>query len=348
MRSGCRTTTTGRTSRARSDGSPIGCCRGSQGGAIHRALWLRYAGGISAPSAGRCLQSGDPTTEIVPPYDRSHAIGRPADRGLAAGLPSQCGDRGQPLHARRWADRTRSEPTAGAHMSLPASCARGRRRRTWIRPKLMRSTPPRTTPTRPMTDGRTQATRSVPTFSLDSAAVFERNSTWFGKAQPPDPRAALVLRQYAVSRATFAAELRYGADRLQHRLGVHGEPVLRVRPHLRRAPDHRGVTTRWLDASTGAESLRLAIAQRYQFRDQLVTPDDVPQTQRLSDLLLDGSTSLVPNWQFDMSNCSTAPSSVRAVRSIVGVRYLPEPFHALSATCRFTRGLSEQVELGWQ
>ena len=36
------------------------------------------------------------------------------------------------------------------------------------------------------------------------------------------------------------------------------------------------------------------------------------------------------------------------LRSIVAMRYLPEPFHALSAAYRFTRGLSEQVELGWQ
>ena len=32
----------------------------------------------------------------------------------------------------------------------------------------------------------------------------------------------------------------------------------------------------------------------------------------------------------------------------MSVRYLPAPFHALSATYRLARGLSEQVELGWQ
>jgi LPS-assembly protein len=108
-----------------------------------------------------------------------------------------------------------------------------------------------------------------------------------------------------------------------------------------------GATTRWLDANTGAETLRLGIAQRYLFRDLRITPDGVPLTQRLSDLLLDGSTSVVPNWRFEVQTQYSAETS-RAVRSILGVQYLPEPFHALSATYRFARGLSEQVELGWQ
>jgi LPS-assembly protein len=56
---------------------------------------------------------------------------------------------------------------------------------------------------------------------------------------------------------------------------------------------------------------------------------------------------VVPSWRFDLQLQYSAEIS-RPVRSIVGVRYLPEPFHALSATYRFARGLSEQVELGWQ
>jgi LPS-assembly protein len=36
------------------------------------------------------------------------------------------------------------------------------------------------------------------------------------------------------------------------------------------------------------------------------------------------------------------------VRSILGVRFQPGPFRTLSAGYRLARGLSEQVELGWQ
>ena len=43
-----------------------------------------------------------------------------------------------------------------------------------------------------------------------------------------------------------------------------------------------------------------------------------------------------------------SPDIGRTVRSIVGVRYAPGPFRTVGATYRFARGLSEQVELGWQ
>ncbi|HEY2978791.1 MAG TPA: LPS-assembly protein LptD [Burkholderiaceae bacterium] len=217
---------------------------------------------------------------------------------------------------------------------------------TWIRPKLIINAAAYDTD-RPMIDGRTQATRTVPTFSLDSGAVFERNSTWFGKAhrQTLEPRLFYVNTPFRDQRALPIFDT---APIDFNTVSVYTEN--RFSGYDRISDGHQitaGATTRWLDAETGAESLRLGIAQRYQFRDQLVTPDDIPQTQRLSDLLLDGSTSLVPNWQFDLQLQYSAELS-RPVRSIVGVRYLPEPFHALSATYRFTRGLSEQVELGWQ
>ena len=38
----------------------------------------------------------------------------------------------------------------------------------------------------------------------------------------------------------------------------------------------------------------------------------------------------------------------RAVRSIISARYSPGPFRTVSATYRYARDLSEQVELGWQ
>jgi LPS-assembly protein len=55
----------------------------------------------------------------------------------------------------------------------------------------------------------------------------------------------------------------------------------------------------------------------------------------------------VPSWALDAS-LQYSPDSRRIERSIVGVRYSPGPFRTLSATYRLTRGLSEQVELGWQ
>ena len=41
-----------------------------------------------------------------------------------------------------------------------------------------------------MSDGRTNASRVIPTFSLDSAWVMERDTHWFGRAmrQTLEPR----------------------------------------------------------------------------------------------------------------------------------------------------------------
>ena len=83
-----------------------------------------------------------------------------------------------------------------------------------------------------------------------------------------------------------------------------------------------GVISRVLDPDTGAEALRVGLAQRYRFRDQRVTPDDVTLTQRFSDVLVFGSTSLVPRWNFDTS-AQFNPDSHRIERSLASVRYSP-------------------------
>jgi LPS-assembly protein len=102
-----------------------------------------------------------------------------------------------------------------------------------------------------------------------------------------------------------------------------------------------------LDADTGAETLRLGLVQRYLFRDQRITPDGNVFTQRFSDVLLLGSTTLVPSMTLDAS-VQYSPDIGRTVRSIVGVRYSPGPFRTVGATYRFARALNEQVELAWQ
>jgi LPS-assembly protein len=119
-----------------------------------------------------------------------------------------------------------------------------------------------------------------------------------------------------------------------------------------------GVTSRWFDQDQGAELLRLGIAQRYLFNTQRITTDrlttsglseEAPSTsaRSFSDLLLFGSTSLIPKWQLD-ARWQYNPDLSRTSRAVFAARWQPEPFHTLSATYRYTRDLSEQVELGWQ
>ncbi len=108
-----------------------------------------------------------------------------------------------------------------------------------------------------------------------------------------------------------------------------------------------GVTTRLLDPTTGAEALRLGIVQRYLFSPQRITPEGEAITQHFSDVLLLASSTLVKRWTLDAS-VQYSPESRRVIRSIAAMRYSPGPFRTVNATYRLTRGLSEQVELGWQ
>jgi LPS-assembly protein len=198
-----------------------------------------------------------------------------------------------------------------------------------------------------MADGRRSASRVIPTFSLDSAWVFERDTSLFGRAlrQTLEPRLLYVntpfrdqsmLPNFDSALKDFNFESIYtdnvfsGIDRVSDANQVTA-----------------GVTTRLLDPDTGAEAVRLGIVQRYLLRDQLITAEGPPLTQRSSDVLLLGSSTLVKRWTLDAA-IQYNPDTRRTVRSIVGVRYSPGPFRTINATYRLARDLNEQLELGWQ
>ncbi len=197
------------------------------------------------------------------------------------------------------------------------------------------------------TDGRLHASRVIPTLSVDSAWTLERNATFFGKkvVQTLEPRLLYVNTPYRRQEnlpnfdaypkdfnldSIFTENAFSGIDRVSDAHQITA-----------------GVTTRILDPLTGAEALRLGIAQRYLFRDQRVTPDGDPITRRLSDVLVSGTTTVVPHWTFDVQ-AQYNPDDQRVGRSLLGVRYSPGPYRTVNLNYRLTRGLSEQVELGWQ
>jgi LPS-assembly protein len=203
----------------------------------------------------------------------------------------------------------------------------------------------------PNASGR--ALRTIPTFSLDTGLELDRRTEAFGRAlrQTLEPRLLYVetpyraqsqLPNYDAAAKDFNFASIYsdnqfsGVDRVSdaHQLTA-------------------GFTTRFVDVASGAEALRLGLVQRYLFRTQRVTAqadgtvDGEPIERRLSDALLLGSTSVLPGWTLD-SAVQYSPDLQRAVRSIAGARYAPGPYRTVSATYRYTRGLTEQLELGWQ
>jgi LPS-assembly protein len=205
------------------------------------------------------------------------------------------------------------------------------------------------------TDGRPSARRNLPSLSLDAGAVFERQTTFLGRPlrQVLEPRVRYVrtpfrdqsaLPNYDAAGKDFNVTSIYadnawsGVDRISdsHQLTF-------------------GATTRLVRESDGAEVLRLGLVQRMLLDPQRVTPDDsdpralaaVPLSRRLSDVLLIGSTRVVPRWTLEGTVRYNADTQ-RAVRSVVSARYVADDYRTVSAAYRFTRGQTEQIDFGWQ
>jgi LPS-assembly protein len=198
-----------------------------------------------------------------------------------------------------------------------------------------------------MSDGRRSASRAIPSFSIDSGLRFERDATWSGRtyAQTLEPRLLYVQTPY---KAQDTLPLFDTAGKDFNIVSLFDDNAF---SGIDRVSDaHQltaGVTTRLIDTRSGAEALRLGMAQRYLLRDQRITPDGVPLTRRFSDLLLAGSAHLSPRWTLD-AGLQYSPELDRTTRSLISTRFTPGPFRTLSATYRLTRGLTEQLDLGWQ
>ena len=205
-----------------------------------------------------------------------------------------------------------------------------------------------------LANGRTSAARTVPTVSLDGGLVFERAGSYFGRdfVQTLEPRAFFTWTPYRDqsllpnydSAATdfnfatiFAENAFIGNDRISDTRSVT-----------------LGVSSRLLDPGSGAEVVRLGVAQRYLLRDQNVTlpnaaglPGGDPVTERFSDVLIAARVQWSPRWLFD-TNFQYNPASDESVRTTLSARYTPGPYRVLSAAWRLQRGSSEQFDLGWQ
>lgn len=189
--------------------------------------------------------------------------------------------------------------------------------------------------------------RTVPTFSLDSGLVFERSTRLAGRPllQTLEPRLKYVYTPYrdqsSIPRydtnaydfnfATIWAENPYtGHDRIADNKLITA-----------------GVTTRFIDPASGAEKLRLAVAQRYRFTPQRLTGTD----RGWSDMMLGAGLHWNPHWSFD-STVQYNTHTRRSTRSTVHARYTPGPYRSLNLAYRWQRRQyprsSEFIDIAWQ
>ena len=201
----------------------------------------------------------------------------------------------------------------------------------------------------PLSNGATTVDRVVPTFSLDSGLVFERDVNLLGRnlRQTLEPRAFYVntpfrdqsaLPNYDSGANDFNFATIYTENAFVGNDRLSDSNLLTL-----------GLSTRFLNPDTGAEVARFGVAQRLRFTDQNVTllPTDVAVTDRISDLLLGASVNWDPQWAFD-TTVQYNPTTQQSVRSTMGARYNPGHYRTLTAAYRFQRDVSEQVDVGWQ
>ena len=306
--------------------------------------WTTYA----RVQKWQVIQTTDPTTRIEAPYEREPQIGARYLARVGAGF-----DVAFESEFNRFAnptDASLSPRPSGNRLSAVGSVAWPYVTPGWtLTPKVAFNAASYSVdqPIGSITPGAS-GSRIIPTVSLDSAWVLERDTTFFGKSvrQTLEPRLLYVNTPYRDQSGlpnfdAYAKDFNFdsiftenafsGVDRVSDANQVTA-----------------GVTTRFIDPESGAEQLRLGIAQRYLLRDQRITPDGTPPlTQRFSDLLLMGATTVIPAWSLEGS-VQYSPDTSRVNRSVLSARYSPSAYHTVSVTYRLTRGLSEQVELGWQ
>lgn len=220
----------------------------------------------------------------------------------------------------------------------------------WVTPRAALNAASYDTPT-------LRASRAIPTLSLDAGALFERDTRLFDRAlrQTLEPRLLFVSTPYRDQTALP----RFDAEAKDLNLvSIFSENVF---SGIDRVSDARqvtaGATSRLLDADDGRELLRLGVAQRYLFADQRVTPDNVVLSQRISDVLVGGSSRVWASWVLD-GTLQYSPELSRTTRTVLSARYSPGPFRTIGATYRLSRNLSdqadpgriqsEQIDVGWQ
>jgi LPS-assembly protein len=200
-----------------------------------------------------------------------------------------------------------------------------------------------------LNNGSRSAVSTVPTFSLDSGLVFERETRLLGRdlVQTLEPRAFYVytpfrnqslLPNYDTAAYDFSFASIYTENAYIGHDKIADNNLLTL-----------GLTTRFLDAHSGAEIARFGLAQRLRFEEQQVTlnPSASSATAGFSDVLVGASVNLDERWALD-STLQYNPRTEQSVRSVVGARYRPGNYRVINAAYRFQRDLSEQVDVSWQ
>nr|WP_307726674.1 LPS-assembly protein LptD [uncultured Massilia sp.] len=184
--------------------------------------------------------------------------------------------------------------------------------------------------------GDRQITRTLPTVSLDSGMIFERDARFFGKeaTQTLEPRLFYVRTPYRNQDAvpnfdTGVAGFNYAQLFTENRF-VGADKVSDANQLT------AAIVSRFIETN-GVERLRLAVGSRYYFTDPEVRLNTFEQrNQKRSDALLAASGRISESWSFD-SGVQYDAQARSLYSTNVGVQYQPAPMKVLNLEYRFQR-----------
>jgi LPS-assembly protein len=185
--------------------------------------------------------------------------------------------------------------------------------------------------------GVTSLTRVLPTLSIDSGLVFERDTQFFGRpaTQTLEPRLFYVKTPFRDQRLypNFdSADAGFGFAQLFSENRFSGSDRIGDANQVTAA-----LVSRYIEAN-GVERLRLAVGQRFYFSQQRVTLDNtgVGSNDNRSDLLLAASGHLSSTLSLD-SALQYSQSTHRQFSSNYGVQWQPGPKRVLNVEYRYLR-----------
>ena len=287
----------------------------------------------------------DPAAPIIPPYDRVPQLAARYAQTNASGFDwSIDGDFTQFESDRSRTLQPNSQRTFGLlQVSRPWLDAAG-----FIIPKVQLHATSYQFDAN-LSNGASTAESIVPTFSLDSGLVFERETSFWGRdlLQTLEPRLFYVntpyrdqsiLPNYDTGPNDFSFATIYTENAFVGHDKISDNDLLTL-----------GLTTRFLSADTGAQWAKFGVAQRLRRETQRVTltPSALPAEAGLSDILLGATVAINDQWALD-STTQYNPKTEQSERSVIGARYSPGNYRVLNAAYRHQRALSEQLDISWQ
>ena len=287
----------------------------------------------------------DPAAPIIPPYDRVPQLAARYAQTNASGFDwSIDGDFTQFESDRSRTLQPNSQRTFGLlQVSRPWLDAAG-----FIIPKVQLHATSYQFDAN-LSNGASTAESIVPTFSLDSGLVFERETSFRGRdlLQTLEPRLFYVntpyrdqsiLPNYDTGPNDFSFATIYTENAFVGHDKISDNDLFTL-----------GLTTRFLSADTGAQWAKFGVAQRLRRETQRVTltPSALPAEAGLSDILFGATVAINDQWALD-STTQYNPKTEQSERSVIGARYSPGNYRVLNAAYRHQRALSEQLDISWQ